>query len=135
MDQDQVLNDYSRVPLISLADSEPAWKDDIVPWIPRISDVQSSGNQNKNKRYEELILSDNFGDLETLSRLDKLKINVIRERVTAKLSYGDLKLLGCSSLGFVTGNFIFSFYYLQKNNFILKKKKSIDVKLCQDDFR
>lgn len=105
MDKNQVLNNYSRVPLMSLDDSEPAWINDDVPWIPKLSEIKQPINNDKNTRYEEIKSSDNYDDVKNLSRLDKLKINVIRERVTSKLSYGDLKLLGCSSLGLVTGKY------------------------------
>ncbi|KAF7992944.1 hypothetical protein HCN44_005725 [Aphidius gifuensis] len=102
MDKNQVLNNYSRVPLMSLDDSEPAWNNDDVPCIPKLSEIKQSISNDKNTIYEEIKLTDNYDDTKNLSRLDKLKINVIRERVTSKLSYGDLKLLGCSNLGLVT---------------------------------
>ncbi|XP_063993796.1 TBC1 domain family member 20 isoform X2 [Diachasmimorpha longicaudata] len=76
----QDLDNYTRVPLVSLPDSVPAWHEDI-PSVPGVSQTESP---------------------EKLSHLEKLKIRVISGKIKQNLSYGELKLLGCSSLGFVT---------------------------------
>ncbi|XP_011299098.1 TBC1 domain family member 20 isoform X1 [Fopius arisanus] len=96
----QDLDNYTRVPLVSLPDSIAAWHED-VPWVPGVSDTDSPGKPNGNA-YDETVLSDDCGDIEKLSQLEKLKIRVINGKIKENLSYGELKLLGCSSLGFVT---------------------------------
>lgn len=99
-------NSNDRIPLVALSDSCPAWIDG-VPWIPHVSEFQSSGKINGNQHFGDFILLDNCGNIESLDHLEKLKINVIRGSVIKDdLTYGDFKLLGCSSLGLVTGKLI-----------------------------
>lgn len=99
--------DYTRVPLVSLPDSLPAWLDN-VPCLPGVSESEPIKPQNDTGKangnvHDETVLSGDCGNAEKLSQLEKLKIKVINGKIKVHLSYGELKLLGCSSLGFVTG--------------------------------
>lgn len=38
---------------MTLDDSEPAWNRN-VPWIPKLSEIKQSTNNDENTRYEEL---------------------------------------------------------------------------------
>ncbi|KAK0157861.1 hypothetical protein PV328_011551 [Microctonus aethiopoides] len=114
----------SRIRLFTLPDSIPAWIDNDVPRIPLLVDMTSSGKLNgdgiihdnddddeNNDDGDDVscndnvdnLLCDNCDDTGTLNHLEKLKIRVIKASIVKReLTYGDLKLLGCSSLGFVT---------------------------------
>ncbi|XP_003708027.1 TBC1 domain family member 20 isoform X2 [Megachile rotundata] len=80
-EEDKTSNFEHNVPLVRISDSTKAWYDNIIPQIPDIADCNLS---------------------ETLTNRDRMKISVIRGSVAnPNLTLGELKLLGCSSEGFV----------------------------------
>ncbi|XP_017889180.1 TBC1 domain family member 20 [Ceratina calcarata] len=94
----------SDVPLVRMSDSVKAWYDNVIPRIPDLADISSSGKQNGmlNRDDNDSSLDPNFGDAEALSNREKMKINIIRGSVVnPNLTLGELKLLGCSSEGLV----------------------------------
>lgn len=94
-----------RVPLVILPDSTKAWHDGDAPRIPDViaTNVAISGKLQNGV----LIHEDDNDDSDTTDLLidrEKMKINVIRGSVAnPDLTLGELRLLGCSSEGFVNG--------------------------------
>lgn len=89
------------------SDGAKVWNDvGSVPRIPQISDFES-GKSNGLKRPVSVerilpLLGDSDDDLESLSSRERMKINVIRGCVEKpEFTFGELRLLGCSSEGFV----------------------------------
>lgn len=101
-----MIDSYDRVPLITLRESTKAWSDGIIPRIPDFTDMTSSVRQNGT-----LIRQDdhdsNTNDLRIMDPIKnriKMKISVIRGSiVNPDFTLGELRLLGCSSEGFVNG--------------------------------
>lgn len=104
--EEQNLDSERDVPLVRMSDSTKAWYDNVIPQIPDIADFSLSGKQNGvlNREDDSNLLEHDFGDTETLTSRERMKISVIRGSVTnPNLTLGELKLLGCSSEGFVHG--------------------------------
>ncbi|XP_076244708.1 TBC1 domain family member 20 isoform X1 [Calliopsis andreniformis] len=97
-------NSECNVPLVRMSDSTRAWYDNVIPRIPDIADVSLSGKQNGvlNHDDDSSLLECDFGDTETLTNRERMKISVIRGTVVnPDLTLGELRLLGCSSDGLV----------------------------------
>lgn len=106
-----------NVPLVRISDSTRAWYDNVIPRIPDIVDFSSSGKQNGvlNHVDESSLLKSDFGDTETLTNRERMKISVIRGTVVnPDLTLGELRLLGCSSEGLVNGTLLIYLYYYQQ---------------------
>lgn len=107
-----VIESRDNVPLVILSDSTKAWYDDDAPRIPDIADVVVSGKQNK-VLIRDGNDHDSDGNNGTVTEIDdpltsreKTKISVIRGSIAnPNLTLGELRRLGCSSEGFVTGIF------------------------------
>ena len=102
--EEQNLESERDVPLVRMSDSTKAWYDNVIPQIPDIADFSLSGKQNGvlNREDDSNLLEHDFGDTETLTSRERMKISVIRGSVAnPNLTLGELKLLGCSSEGFV----------------------------------
>ncbi|XP_017764667.1 PREDICTED: TBC1 domain family member 20 isoform X2 [Eufriesea mexicana] len=79
--EEEALDSKSDIPLVKMSDSTKAWYNNVIPRIPDIVDFSLS---------------------ETLTNRERMKISVIRESVNnPNLTFGELKLLGCSSEGLV----------------------------------
>ncbi|CAK9805556.1 TBC1 domain family member 20 [Anthophora quadrimaculata] len=104
-EEDENSDSESGIPLVKMSDSTKAWYDNVIPRIPDIADFSSSGKQNGVLNRNEdgsSTLEHNFGDTETLTNRERMKISVIRGSVVnPNLTLGELKLLGCSSEGLV----------------------------------
>lgn len=105
-----VIESRDTVSLLTLSDYTRAWYDNDVPRIPDIADM--SGKQNKvlTRDGNDHDSDDNDGTVaevgEPLTSREKTKFSVIRGTIgNLNLSLGELKRLGCSSEGFVTGTF------------------------------
>lgn len=104
--EDQNSNSEDRVPLVTMPDSTRAWHDNVIPHIPDIADFSLAGKQNGmlNCKDDSSLLESDFGDTDTLSHMERMKISVIRGSVVnPNLTLGEFRLLGCSSEGLVNG--------------------------------
>lgn len=107
-----VIESRDSTQLVTLPDSTKAWYDDDTPRIPDTTDVVMSGKQNKvltrdgNDHDSD---SDNGAVVkmdDSLKSREKTKISVIRSSLAnSNLTLGELRQLGCSNEGFVTGTF------------------------------
>lgn len=96
-----------RVPLVILPDSTKAWHGGVAPRIPDLADVAAADKQ----RNGVLAREDNRGSVDygattadTLTNRERMKMSVIRGSIAnLDLTLGELRLLGCSSEGFVNG--------------------------------
>lgn len=96
-------NLWDRVPLVILPDSTKAWYDGIAPRIP---DAATSGKQQNGVvlTHEDDRESDDNTSTDPLINRERMKMSVIRGTIAnPDLTLGELKLLGCSSEGFVNG--------------------------------
>ncbi|KYN01491.1 PREDICTED: TBC1 domain family member 20 [Cyphomyrmex costatus] len=92
------IDSHDRVPLVNLSDSTKAWHDSVTPQIPDLADVAAAGKQ----RNGVLTCEDDHGVTDILTSRDKMKMSVIRGSIAnPDLTLGELRLLGCSSEGFV----------------------------------
>ncbi|XP_076630417.1 TBC1 domain family member 20-like isoform X1 [Colletes latitarsis] len=90
----------SDVPLVKMSNSTRAWYDNVIPRIPDIADLSSSGVLNSED--DNSLLEGDFDSTETLMDRERMKISVIRGSVdNPNLTLGELRLLGCSSEGLV----------------------------------
>lgn len=95
-----------RVPLVILPDSTKAWYDGIAPRIPDVTDAATSGKQRNGVvlAHEEDRESDDNTSTDPLVNRERIKMNDIRGTIAnPDLTLGELRLLGCSSEGFVNG--------------------------------
>ncbi|XP_076221122.1 TBC1 domain family member 20 isoform X3 [Nomia melanderi] len=102
--EDKNSDSEDRVPLVRMPDSTRAWHDNVIPHIPDIADFSLPGKQNGvlNCKDDSSLLEDDFGDTDTLSHRERMKVSVIRGSVVnPNLTLGELRLLGCSSEGLV----------------------------------
>jgi len=94
-----------RVPLVTLPDSMKAWHDDITPRIPDIPmAIMSNKQQNGMLIEDDREPSNEPVTTELFTNRERMKISVIRGSIiNPGLTLGELRLLGCSSEGFVNG--------------------------------
>jgi len=95
-----------RVPLVILPDSTKAWYDGAAPRIPDVIDAATSGKQQNGVvlTHEDDRESDDNTSTDLLTNRERMKMNVIRGTIAnPDLTLGELRLLGCSSEGFVNG--------------------------------
>ena len=102
--RDKGSDSESHVPLIRVSDSARAWREEIMPRIPDLSDsgwsVKERGALIRDDNSSSL--EDDSGGGETLTNRERIKISVIRDCiVNPDLTLGELRLLGCSSEGLV----------------------------------
>ncbi|EZA48687.1 hypothetical protein DMN91_001845 [Ooceraea biroi] len=96
-----------RVPLVILPDSTKAWHDDVTPRIPDIPVATVVSGKQRNgvlirEDDRESANGNDPGSTEPLSNRERMKISVIRGSIAnPDLTLGELRLLGCSSEGFV----------------------------------
>ncbi|GAB1864422.1 TBC1 domain family member 20 [Camponotus japonicus] len=93
-----------RVPLVILPDSTKAWYDGAAPRIPDVIDAATSGKQQNGVvlTHEDDRESDDNTSTDLLTNRERMKMNVIRGTIAnPDLTLGELRLLGCSSEGFV----------------------------------
>jgi len=91
---------HDRVPLVILSDSTKAWHDGVTPQISDLTDVATTGKQWNGVLTHE----DDHGVTDILTSRERMKISVIRGSIAnPDLTLGELRLLGCSSEGFVNG--------------------------------
>lgn len=107
-DSPSAIDSCDRVPLVILPDSTKAWHDHVTPRIPDIPVpvTVSSKQQNGVLLHEDDRESSNEPGTvtEPLTNREKMKISVIRGSIAnPDLILGELRLLGCSSEGFVNG--------------------------------
>lgn len=101
--ENEFSNSENNVPLVRMSDSTRAWHDNVIPRIPDIADFSSSGKQS-GVLDDSSLLERDFDSTETLTNREQMKINIIRGSiVNPNLTLGELRLLGCSSEGFVNG--------------------------------
>lgn len=94
-----------RVPLITLPDSTKAWHGGVVPRIPDLADVAAAGKQ-RNGVLTSREDDHDSATTEAFTSREKMKMSVIRGSIiNPDLTLGELRLLGCSSEGFVNGTF------------------------------
>ncbi|XP_071575041.1 TBC1 domain family member 20 [Temnothorax nylanderi] len=89
-----------RVPLVILPDSTRAWHGGAVPRIPDPADVAATAGKQRNGvlAHED----DRGATTDALTSRERMKMSVIRGSVAnPDLTLGELRLLGCSSEGFV----------------------------------
>jgi len=100
-----LIDSCDRVPLVILPDSTKAWHDDVIPRIPDIPMSTVSNKQQNGMLIEDDRESSNEPvATELFTNREKMKISVIRGSiVNPGLTLGELRLLGCSSEGFVNG--------------------------------
>jgi len=104
--KDSANDSGNRIPLVILPDSTKAWYDSVTPQIS--IDVDPS-----NKRQNGVMIRDeddrdsndnDSGAMDLFTSREKMKISVIRGSIAKPdLTLGELRLLGCSSEGFVNG--------------------------------
>ncbi|XP_034933746.1 TBC1 domain family member 20 [Chelonus insularis] len=92
----------NNCPPVPLPDSCSAWNDDKEPNITNNTDIYLFDGFNDNKYQENPFFVDDLNNINTLTDSDKVKIKIISESFHNKLTYGELKRLGISNLGFVT---------------------------------
>lgn len=77
-----------------------------VPAIPRIEDLESPGKIITLKLPDQFVDAECICDVESMTDRERMKINVIRGCYSKPdLNFGELRLLGTSSEGFVNGNY------------------------------
>lgn len=93
-----------RVPLVILPDSTRAWYGGVAPRIPDVADMAAAGKQRNGVLTSR---EDDHGGATTdgaFTSRERMKMSVIRGSVAnLNLTLGELRLLGCSSEGFVNG--------------------------------
>ncbi|XP_050448544.1 TBC1 domain family member 20 isoform X1 [Cataglyphis hispanica] len=97
-------NLYDRVPLVILPDSTKAWYNGTAPRIPDVTDAATSGKQQNGVvlSHEDDHESNGNASMDPLINRERTKISVIRGSIAnPDLTLGELRLLGCSSEGFV----------------------------------
>ncbi|XP_012283663.1 TBC1 domain family member 20 isoform X2 [Orussus abietinus] len=90
--------------VLGRSDGARAWKDGVVPTIPVLFDQGMLDKQNGILSHEIDSNSpvDDSDDVEEHTSMERLKISVVRGSIIKPdLTLGELKLLGCSSEGFV----------------------------------
>lgn len=95
-----------RVPLVILPDSAKAWHDGAAPRIPDLADVAVAAGKQRNGvlTREDERGSDYGATTDALMSRERMKMSVIRGSIAnPDLTLGELRLLGCSSEGFVNG--------------------------------
>lgn len=116
---DRDATEEDRVPLVILADSTRAWYDGAVPRIPDADVASGKPNGATPSRGDEDDDPGTKGDAndetaplmtttttanDPFTAREKLKMSVIRGTIAnPDLTLGELRLLGCSSEGFVNG--------------------------------
>lgn len=104
---DNVIDSCDRVPLVILPDSTKAWYNSVAPQIPNDIVVATSNKQQNGVLTHEDDLrdsNDDSGATDVITSREKMKISVIRGSIAKPdLTLGELRLLGCSSEGFVNG--------------------------------
>jgi len=91
---------HDHVPLVILPDSTRAWHGGVAPQIPDLADVAAASKQ----RNGVLTHEDDRDATDALTSREKMKMSVIRGSIAnPDLTLGELRLLGCSSEGFVNG--------------------------------
>lgn len=95
-----------RVPVVILPDSTKAWYDGTAPRISDFADVAADKQRNGVLTYEEDRGND-YSTTDILTSRERMKMSVIRGSiVNPDLTLGELRLLGCSSEGFVNGTLL-----------------------------
>lgn len=95
-----------RVPLVILPDSTKAWYNGSAPRIPDVTDAATSGKQQNGVvlTHEDDRESNGNASMDPVINRERMKISVIRGSIAnPDLTLGELRLLGCSSEGFVNG--------------------------------
>lgn len=103
---DDSVTTRDRVPLVILADSAKAWHDGATPRIPDLADVALAAGKQQNGvlTREDEHGSDYGATTDALTSRERMKMSVIRGSIAnPDFTLGELRLLGCSSEGFVNG--------------------------------
>ncbi|XP_029681041.1 TBC1 domain family member 20 isoform X2 [Formica exsecta] len=93
-----------RVPLVILPDSTKAWYDGTAPRIPDVTDTATSGKQQNGVvlTHEDDRELNGSASMDPLINRERMKMSVIHGSIAnPDLTLGELRLLGCSSEGFV----------------------------------
>ncbi|KMQ88863.1 tbc1 domain family member 20-like protein [Lasius niger] len=98
-------NLFDRVPLVILPDSAKVWYDGAPERIPDVIDAATSSKQQNGvvlTHEDENCESNGNASMEPLNNRERMKMGVIRGSIAnPELTLGELRLLGCSSEGFV----------------------------------